>query len=213
MTTLEVAMTQLKSHVWITVALLLLAFTATVRAQEAEKVLMIERHSYEPVQLVALRIGTQSVTDRIRMNFRVPKSKDGLDRVSFKETDDWFKRVSVTLRNTSTKPVYGLRTYLYFKHPSERMVFSVPLTLSRKLRDDPLQPGAEIEMTVSPDQMNKTIETAMVYGVDASRTEVTFLVDGVWFNEKLQWSNGTLVEPDPTTPNKWIPVDPESKKP
>ena len=202
-----------KFHWPVTVALLLLAFTS-VRAQEAEKVLMIERHGYEPVALVALKIGTQSVTDRIRTSFRDAKGKDGLDRVSFKETDDWFKRVSVTLRNTSTQPVYGLSSYLYLKPPGQQVLFGLPLTLSRKLKDEPLQPGAEIEMTVSLDQVNKTLENLMVYGVvDAKPADVTFRVDGVWFSEKLQWTSGNLVQPDPTTPLKWIPVDPETKKP
>ena len=112
-------MTQFKSHLWVTVAVLLLAFSVwvgneasrtspPVRAQEPEKALEIERYPDEPLQLVNLRIGTQSLKEHIRQKFKDPKSKLGLDRVSFKEKDDWFKRVSVTLRNTSTRPIYGI---------------------------------------------------------------------------------------------------------
>jgi hypothetical protein len=170
-------------------------------------VLEIERYSDEPLQLVNLRIGTQSVKDRIRQKFKDNKSKLGTDRVSFKERDDWFKRVSITLRNTSTKPVYGLRAYLYFKPAGFPMIFSMTLTGSRQLRNDPLQPGAEIDLTVSPGYLNRTLDDLKYRGLDASHTDVTFSLDAVIFSDELQWHRGHLVRPDSAIPDKWVPVD------
>ena len=96
-------MTQFKSHFWVTLAVVVLAFTVwigneasrgvPVPAQEPDRVLEIERYPDEPVQLVDLRIGTQSVKDHIKPKFKDPASKWATDRVTFKEKDDWFKRV------------------------------------------------------------------------------------------------------------------------
>ena len=210
-------MTKFKSHLWVTLFVLLLALsvwvgneanrTKPVSMQEVDKFLEIERTPDEPLQLVDLRIGTQSVKNHIRPRFRDQKSKVGLDRASFKEKDDWFKRISLTLRNVSTRPVYGVTAFLYFKPIGNSMIFSMPLTASRKLRNDPLQPGAEIELTVSASYLNQTLENLKHFGQDASRTDVTFSLDSVIFSDELQWNRGGLVRPDPAMPDKWIPVD------
>lgn len=216
-------MTQFRSHLWVTVAVLLLAFSVwigneasrskPVPAQEVEKVLEIERYPDEPLQLVDLRIGPQSVKQHIKKKFRDPKSQLGWDRVSFKEKEDWFKRVSVTFRNTSTRPIYGLNALLHFKPPGYRIVFELTLTGSKQLRNDPLQPGAEIELTASPGHVNQTLETIKSYGADVKGTDVTLVLDTVIFSDELRWNQGNLVRPDPTMPHKWIPVvDPVAMK-
>lgn len=210
-------MTQFKSHLWVTIAVLLLAFsvwigneasrTSPVRAQEPDKTLEIERYPDEPVQLVDLRIGTQSVKNHIKLKFKDNKSKLGLDRVSFKEKDDWFKRVSVTLRNTSTQPIYGIGAFLYLKPIGFPTLFSLPLTSSRRLRNDPLLPGAEIDVTVSPGYLAQMLEALKSQGQDASLTDITFSLDTVIFSDELHWNKGNLIRPDPNMPDKWIPVD------
>ncbi|HJP93149.1 MAG TPA: putative metal-binding motif-containing protein [Pyrinomonadaceae bacterium] len=209
-------MTQFKSHFWVTLVVLVLALAAwmgngvkraPVQAQETEKVLEIDRYPDEPLQLINLVIGTQSVREHIKRKFKDPKSKLGIDRVSFTEKDDWFKRVSVTLRNTSTKPIYGVRAYLYFKPPGFPMIFSMTLTGSRQLRHEPLQPGDEIELTVSPGYLNQTLENLKYRGLDANRTNITFSLEAVIFSDELQWYRGHLVRPDSAIPDKWVPVD------
>ena len=216
-------MTQFNSHFGVTVAVLLLAFTPLISneatraepvpAQEVDKILELERYPNEPLQLVDLRIGTQSIKNDIKLKFLDKKSMLGIDRVSFKEKDDWFKRVSITFRNTSTKPVYGITAYLYFKPAGYPMIFSMNLTGSRALRNNPLQPGAEIELTVSPFHLNSALENLNSHGLDPSRTDVTFSLDTVMFSEELHWNKGNLIRPDPTTPGKWVPVaDPMAMK-
>ena len=211
-------MTQFRSHLWVTVAVLLLAFSVwvgneasrtspPVRAQEPEKALEIERYPDEPLQLVNLRIGTQSLKEHIRQKFKDPKSKLGLDRVSFKEKDDWFKRVSVTLRNTSTRPIYGIGAFLYLKPIGSPAIFSLTLTASRRLRNDPLLPGAEIDVTISRDHLNQMLDLLKSQGQDASRSDITFSLDTVMFSDELHWNKGNLIRPDPNTPDKWIPVN------
>ena len=106
-------MTQFKSHLWVTGAVLVLALavwignkgtrTGSAQSQEPERTLEIERYPDEPLQLVDLRVGAQSVKDRIKPKFKDNQSKLGIDSVKFNEKDDWYKRVSIKLRNTSNK--------------------------------------------------------------------------------------------------------------
>jgi len=205
-------MTKLKSHLWVTVAVVLLAFTAgigsavTVYAQEPDKVLEIERYPDEPLQLVNLRIGTQSVKEHIKQKFKDPRSKWGIDSVKFEENDDWVKRVSITLRNTSDKPVYGVNGYLFFKPLGFPMSFSVALTSSKALYQTPLQPGEEIELTVTPEMLNQTLENVKNHGAEVSSAVVSFSLDKVSFSKDLQWYRGKLVHPDSAVPGKWVPV-------
>jgi len=200
-----------KLHLWL--AVLLLACTAwlgneaPVRAQEPDKVLEIERYPDEPLQLVELRIGTKSVKDDIKQKFKDPRSKWGIDSVKFEENDDWVKRVSITLRNTSDKPVYGVNGYLFFKPLGFPMNFSVALTSSKALYQKPLQPGEEIELTVTPEMLNQTLENVKTHGAEVSSAVVSFSLDTVFFSKDSQWYRGKLLHPDSAVPGKWVPVD------
>ena len=209
-------MTQSRSHLWITVAVLVLAGAAwfannashaPVQTQEGDKVLEIQRYPDEPVQLINIRVGTQSVKDRMRTKFKDNKSRWAIDSVKFKEKDDWYKRISITLRNTSDKPVYGLEGNLFFKPVGYPMSFSIRLTGSRRLGNDPLPPGAEFELTVNHARLDKILAAMSTRGADASNVVVSFSLDTVIFSDELRWYRGKLVQPDSLTPGKWVPVD------
>ena len=204
-----------KSFLSITVAVLVLVLTvwvanegshAAVQTPETDKVLEIERYPNEPLELVKLNIGTQSVKSLIKQKFKENKSKWGLDNVKFNEKDDWYKRVSITLRNTSDKPVYALFAYLFFKPAGYPSSFSVRLT-SRDLWRDPLAPQGEIEIMVNPSTLNQALADAKDRGTNLSQMAVSFSVDTVVFSEELQWYRGKMLHPDSETPGKWVPVD------
>ena len=208
-------MTHLKSSLSVTVAVLVFVLAvwvandrshAAVQTQETDKVLEIEKYPNEPLELVKLNIGPQSVKNLIKPKFKDNKSKWGLDVVKFNEKDDWYKRVSVTLRNTSDKPVYGLRAYLFLKPAGYPMSFSVPLT-SRDLRRDPLAPRDEIEIMVNQGSLNQTLADAKNRGTNVSQMAVSFSLDTVIFSDELQWYRGKMLHPDSATPNMWVPVD------
>jgi hypothetical protein len=194
---------------------MLLAFTPwlgneasrAVSAQEPDKVLEIERYPNEPLQLVELRIGTKSIKDHIKQKFKDPKSKWGIDSVKFAEQDDWVKRVSITLRNTSDKPVYGVNGFLFLKPLGFPVIFSLALTNSKALYQNPLQPGEEIELTVTPAMLNQTLEDAKDRGANVSGAGVSFSLDTVIFSDDLQWYRGKLLRPDSAVPGKWVPID------
>lgn len=210
-------MTQFKSDLWVAVAVLVLALavwignegsrTGSAQTQELEKTLEIERYPDEPLQLVSLRIGMQSVKDRVTQKFKDPISKWGTDNVKFNEKDDWIKRVSLTMRNTSNKPIYGLEAYLFLKPAGFPMIFSLPLTGSKELGHDPLQPGAEIELSVNQGLLNHTLNDLKYRGADARGAVVSFSLDTVIFSDEAQWYRGKLLRPDSATPGKWVPID------
>ena len=209
-------MTKLKTHRWLIVFVLLLALSAwignqashaSLLTQEAYKVLEIQRYPDEPLQLVNLRIGSQPVKDRIEQKFKDPVSKWSTDTVKFSERDDWFKRVSITLRNASDKPVYGLQGYLFFKPLGSPMIFSLSLTGSREIRHDPLQPGAEIDLTVTPGLLNQTLDDLKNRGANINGAEVSFSLDTVMFSDESQWYRGKLLRPDSAVPGKWVAID------
>ena len=180
---------------------------ASLQTQDADRVLEIERYPNEPLELVHVRIGPQNVKDRIKTKLKDIKSKFGIDSVKFNEKDDWFKRLSITLRNRSDKPVYGVEGFLFFKPVGFQMIFSMPLTASKELRHEPLEPGAEIELTVTQGMLNHTLEDMKFRGTDVSNAVISFSLDAVIYSDELQWYRGKLLRPDSATPGKWVPVD------
>ena len=171
-----------------------------------EKTLTIERYPNEPLQLVDLRVSGQSVKDRIATKRRFEPGGWSLDTVSFPETDDWYRRILLAFRNVSDKPILGVQGSLFFKPTTEKMLYSVQLTRSRNLHTNPLQPGEEVELTVSDVDLDRTLNIFKEKGIDPSTCEISVSLDMVFYSETLRWYRGKLVHPDPTVPNKWIPV-------
>lgn len=207
-------MAHLKSPRWVTLTVFVLALLAWVgnnsgstQTQELDRTLEIERYPNEPLQLLNLRIGTRSVKENVKQKFKDDKSKWGIDAVNFKEKDDWVKRLSITLRNTSGKPIYGVQGVLFLKPAGFPMMFSLQLTHSKQLRHEPLQPGAEIDLSVNPGVLNQTLEDVKNRGADLRGAAVSFSLETVIFSDELRWSRGHLLRPDSTVPDKWVPVD------
>jgi Putative metal-binding motif len=176
-------------------------------AEGEDRVLEIQRYPDEPLQLTNLKIGPQSVKNRITSKFKDKASQFGLDSVKFNEKDDWVKRVSITLLNASDKPVIGLQAYLFFKPVDFPMMFSVSLTAAKELRRDPIPPGGQIELTVNQSLLNHTLEDVKQRGANVRGAVVSFSLDTVIFSDDLRWYRGKLLRRDSTSPGKWVPVD------
>jgi hypothetical protein len=173
-------------------------------AQDEEKSLDVERYPNEPLELVELKVGEQPVKDKLTAKAR--RNDEGLDTVRFKEKEGWFKRVSARLRNVSGRPVTGLRAYLYFKSNATQALFRMPLMRSKTLTGGGLQPGAEIELTVSDQSWEQTADILRQSGADAELSSVTFSVESVMFGDDTQWHRGKLLRRDPHTPGRWEPA-------
>jgi hypothetical protein len=174
-------------------------------SQDTEKSLDIERYPNEPLELVDLKVSERSIKNMIGVRSRT--DSDGLDSVKFSDTDEWFRRVSVRLRNISGKPIIGLRAYLYFKPPGSTVLFRVALVPSRNLQLQNMDAAAEIDLTVTNQQWNQTADILKQHSADPKLAAVTFSVELVSFSDGLQWYRGRLLRPDPENPSKWIPVD------
>jgi hypothetical protein len=182
-------------------------------AQDAEKSLDIERYPNEPLELVDLKIGQNSVKKSIKFKSKVNGSQWKEDNVKFKESENWFKHVQVRLRNTSGRPIYSLQVSIFFlvNSPSLRMAFELPLRpmQTRNLKQQALQPGEEIDLAVTENSFNEAMEKTKQYGVDANQVQPFLSVERVLFSDDIMWDKGTLMRRDPNNPNRWNAVDAE----
>lgn len=175
-------------------------------AEDAEKTLGIERYPHEPFEFVDIKVGELSVKDKLTTTYRKTGGV-GLDSVKFIESDGWFKLLSVRVKNVSGQPINGIRASLFFNPPDTRILYSLPLTRFRQSKGGPLQPGAELDFTVSEQAWNLTAEMLKQHGVNAEQASVTFSVESVIFGDGSQWSRGHLLRRDPDHPEMWRPLD------
>ena len=183
-----------------------LLITSTGVLGVGERKLTIQRYPGEPMQLTDLRISGESVKDGIAQ-LKTYENKWSTDRVSFSDTEDWYKRVSFTYKNVSDKPVRGVRAFLFFKPADGKTTFMVQLTSLRDLWTNALQPGEEVELILSDIEWAKILPMTQEQGIDPNSCAVSFSLDTAIYGEKLWWDRGHLLHPDPTQPNKWIPVN------
>ena len=171
-------------------------------SQSPEKSLDIERYPDEPLELVDVRIGLKSVKSEIRSKSRF-NNYEGLDNTKFSEQGDWHKRVSLTLRNVSDKPVIGLRAYLYYKAAGSGQLFRLPLEFRKDLEKKPLEPGTELDVKVDTYLWPVITNLMKEQGEDPDLASVTLSVESVMFTRDSQWSKGRLLHRDPYSPDVW----------
>ena len=176
-----------------------------------QKTLEIQRYPNEPMQLVDLKVSGQSVKDRIVKKTQLPGSDWSTDAVSFTEADDWYKRVTLRFRNVSDKTIHGVGAFLFFEPVGERNGFMLQLNASTDLRKKVVEPGAEVELWVTDSRLDQTLGMMKQAGVDVNKCEVSFSLDSAVYSEELRWYRGSLLQPDPSVPNKWIPVNKSSQ--
>ena len=179
------------------------------QAQNDEKSLNIERYANEPFELVELRIRENSVKNHIKPKVKDSHNKPVLDRVEFKETDDWFKNVKIRLRNVSGRSIYGLSASLYFRPGEARMVFKMALNPKelRNLFQKPVQPGEEIDFSINEASFNEGMRYLIQYGVDPTQCSVTLAVDTAYFSNDFGWSQGVFIRRNASNPKNWDAVD------
>lgn len=175
---------------------------ALTPTQVADKSLDIERYSDEPLELIEIKIRHQPIKDKVAR--KSWNNGVGLDTVTFKEQDGWFRYLHVKLRNVSGKPIYGVRAHLFFKPPHTKTLFSLPLAGSTQLGQGILEPGADITLMVTEQAWSLTSDILKHYDMNPDQVPVSFGVDVVRFSDDLQWSKGQMLRRDPASPNRWI---------
>ena len=164
----------------------------------AQKSLNIERYGDEPLQLIGLKIGSQSIADKIAHDAHLNSA--GIDTITFKEHDGWFRNLEFRLRNISGKPIYGVRSHLFFRPSETKTVYSLPLAAFTQSGQGVLEPGGEITLTVTEQAWTLTAEILKYYDVDPDKTVVSFGVDAVQFSDNEQWTKGRMLRHTPTSP-------------
>src|ERR1051325_8246036 len=184
-----------------------LAHAGKAPSQDADKSLDIERYANEPLEMVDITVGEKSLKKDIKLKLRDNNSKWGLDTVKFKENKGWFEHLKVRVRNVSGKPIYALRAGLDFKPKNERILFRLPLVLSKDLSKKPLQPGEEIDLEVADYSVKRTADRMVPYGASVDASSVSLSIDDAYFSDDLMWSRGVLLRRDPGNPRKWDTTD------
>ena len=182
-----------------------IAQTRELPAQDTDKSLDIGRYSKEPVELVDLKVGEQSIKDKIAT--KSLRAGWELATVTFKERNGWFRRIQVKMRNVSGRPIYGLTAYLYFTPPGSQTRYSLPLMASTNLKQGVSEPGGEITLIVSEQAWSLTADIFAKYSVDPDLAPVKFSIGQVRFASDLMWDGGQLLRPDPNNPNRWNVID------
>ena len=188
------------------VPFLVLVFTvmvpmnSVVFAQDNDKSLNIERYADAPLQLVGLKIGSQSITDKIPADAH--HNSVGVDTFTFKQRDGWFRNLEVKLRNVSGRPIYGVSSHLFFQPSEAKTVFSLPLAGFTQLGQGVLEPGGELTLTVTEQAWAVTAEILKHYNVDPDKSVVSFGVDVVQFSDNEQWSKGRMLRLNPPAPDR-----------
>jgi hypothetical protein len=160
-------------------------------AQDGDKSLNIERYGDEPLQLVGLKIESQSITDKLPVTAR--HNSVGVDTITFNQRDGWFRNLEVKLRNVSGKPIYGVSSHLFFRPSETKTVYRLPLAGLTQAGQGVLEPGGEITLIVTEQAWRLTEEILKYYDVDPDKTVVSFGVDVVQFSDNEQWSKGRML--------------------
>lgn len=184
-------------------------------AQNVEKSLDILKYPNEPLELIDLKIAQNSVKNDIKFKSKDNGSQWEQDNVKFKDKENWFKNVRLSLRNISGRPIYSLTVKMYFRPVGLHLVFELPLKKIkvRNLKEQPLQPGEEIDLGVTDDRFNETMAAIKQYGSNANEVPVILSVEEALFSDDFGWSKGTLIRRDPNNPQRWYAVDKDGAPP
>lgn len=209
-------MTHLKLRLWLTAVAVFVALAALISggasghaalpAQDAEKVLEIERYPNEPLELVDINVGAQSVKHTLKSKPSLPGSDWWVDVVTFKENNGWFRHLKIRLRNTSGKPIHAVTANFLFSSTKEKMLYGMQLTGTRPLGLQALQPNEEIELSISGRVLDDTIQRIQQAGLDIDSLPASVSVDSARFSETTMWNRGSMLERDSENPDKWIPI-------
>jgi hypothetical protein len=176
-------------------------------AQDEEKSLEILRYPNEPLELVDLTIGQTSVKKDIKAKVR-GNNRPWQDSVKLNDKENSLRTIKLALRNVSGRPIYSVIVSIRLISDAPRTGFLLPLRKlgSRNLKQQPLQPGEEIELGVAENSFNETMATITKYGRDANQLKLILHVDEASFGNDLIWRQGVLMRKDPNDPSRWKPV-------
>lgn len=172
------------------------------------------------VELLPFRGEPVKITD-IKTKTRVLKAGE-----KFKGPDDWFKGLTITIKNTSVKPVNYVSALVTFARPREqkeagRIPFGEPLLYGISpidLKASPaskpapsIPPGESIEIGFHEKDFDDFKKTLKSLDFPDAITHIEITLQEVGFEDGLLWSGGEYWRQEPNGQDKFVPVSKEGR--
>lgn len=173
--------------------------------EEQDRIIEVPSFSNEPVKISELRAKGRKV--------RVGEK--------FKDSHDWFKGLTIKIRNTSDKPVKYVSVLVSFPRPKEQkeagqLPFGEQLTYGFSPVDTraaagssptpSIPPGESIELVLSEKLFDEytSVLKRLAFPDAIKRIELT--LQEVGFEDGLLWSGGEFWRRDPNNYDKYVPA-------
>jgi hypothetical protein len=180
--------------------------------EEQDRIIEVPSFSNEPVKISELRAKGRGVRAGEK----------------FRDSNDWFKGLTLKISNTSDKPVKYVSVLITFPRPKEqkesgRLPFGERLTYGFSPVDPKIPagsgpapsipPGESIELVLSEKYFDEyvTVLKRLAFPDAIKRIEVT--LQEVGFEDGLLWSGGEFWRRDPNNHDKYVPVSKGEGKP
>jgi hypothetical protein len=173
--------------------------------EEQDRIIEVPSFPNEPVKITGL------------------KAKKGAVRAGekFKDSDDWFRGLTVKIKNSSNKPVNYVSVLVTFTRPkgqkeAGRLPFGEHLTYGVSPTDlkgstasgspPSIPPGESVELSLPEKYFDeyKILLQRLDFPDAIKRIEVS--LQEVGFEGGLLWSGGEFWRQDPNNQNKYVPV-------
>jgi hypothetical protein len=181
----------------------LLLFAPGIRAQKQTRVIKQKSWRDEPVKVTLLKVRGKSIK---------------LDQ-DFEEDDDWLNGLTISVTNTSDKPITYLGFRIDFPHPGgisrdnpiPAYDFSYghkPSSANTASPDDikPIMPGETKDFTISDNDYAIVRQLLGQSGYPAIIKHIDIVLDDIGFADGTLWRAGTMHKRDPNNPGKWIRI-------
>lgn len=189
----------------ITIMLVGLFLSTATFAQQKDRTLNQIKRTNEPLEILKLKV----------------KGKNANFKEKFAGDDDWFRGLTVNVKNISSKTIIFIDLGIIFPkteevaqdaQASDHLLYGhyppLPGEKGTPHPDEPpLNPGDTATLVLS--DYEGTREFLNQIGKPQSIKEIQISIDEVVFADEIKWHAGQLMRRDPNDPNSWMPI-PES---
>lgn len=129
--------------------------------------------------------------------------------------EDWLNGLTITLKNSSNKPILLTSVQLQFPRPEgntrgiavDDISYGNPALLEEsaqtKSASDILAPGQSIDVHVSSDDLSRINSLLSFSGYKGTIDTVAIRIGRTIFADDTMWYAGTYLQRDHTTPSRW----------
>lgn len=173
--------------------------------EEQDRVIKVPSFSNEPVKISELKA----------------KGREVRAGEKFKDYNDWFKGLTIKIRNTSDKPVKYVSVLVSFPRPIEqkeagRLPFGEQLTYGFSPVDTKaaegssptpsIPPGESIELVLSEKYFDEYTRVLKRLAFPDAIKRIELTLQEVGFEDGLLWSGGEFWRRDPNNHDRYVPL-------